>query len=284
MLHNRLMSLAQACTEVQAIIGRAQSLFAEAPEPPAAAGAAAGQLSTAAGSTATAAQATAELSGELESAHRGFAGRSTTELANAADADTTLSARATAAAELTRVGAARLDALAKESQATSRAVATVTTPAGQRAILAALKSQVDRASQVVDETQQRASELAGQVRMVDYPLDTPPTPAEPADPNHLPESTLDGIHGTGSKDMPIIKAPGELGPPSTGMVPGGTTYVEAVPGSGVWIPSDQISGKLWMPSYPGELAPHGYEELAPGIWWPRPPAVDPTMDRPSYRG
>lgn len=278
------MSLAQACTEVQAIIGRAQSLFAEAPESPTAAGTSASRLNTAAGSTATTAQATTELSGALVTAHRGFANRSTAALAHASGADATLSTRAATAAVLTRAGAARLEALARESQATSRAAATVTSPAGQRAILAALKSQVDRASQVVEDTQRRAGELAGEVRMVDYPLDTPPTPEEPSDPNHLPESTLDGIHGTGSKDMPIIKAPGELGPPSTGMVPGGVTYVEAIPGSGVWIPSDQISGKMWMPSYPGELAPHGYEEIAPGMWWPQPPSVDPTADRPSYRG
>lgn len=95
---------------------------------------------------------------------------------------------------------------------------------------------------------------------------------------------MDEIHGAGSNDMPIITEPGELGPHSTGMFPGGTTYVEAIPGSGVWIPSDQISGKLWMPSYPGELAPPNYAEIAPGIWWPQPPSVDPGMDHPSYRG
>lgn len=277
------MSLAQACIEVQAAIGRARSLFADAPQPPAAAMSAAHQLHTAATSTTTSAQTTTALSGELVTAHRGFADRSAATLATAADADTTLAARAAAAADLTRSGAARLDALARECEATSRAAATARTPAGRRAILVALKSQVDRASQVVDDTRQRAGELAGQVRMLDNPLD-PPTPTDPADPTHLSESTLDGIHGTGSHDMPIITAPGALGPPSTGMVPGGTTYVEAIPGSGVWLPSDQISGKLWMPSYPGELAPHGYEEIAPGIWWPQPPSVDPTMDRPSYRG
>lgn len=278
------MSLAQACAEVQAIIGRAHSLFVEAPEPTTAADITAGQLTTAATSTTTAGQRTFASSSELVTAHRGFTDRSTTALTNASTADSTLSARAAAAAELTRSGAARLEGLAQETRMTARAAAAVTTPAGQRAILTALKSQVDRASRAVDDTQQRAGELAGQVRLLDYPLDTPPTLPKPTDPNHLSESTLDGIHGTGSKDMPIIKAPGELGPPSTGMVPGGTTYVEAVPGSGVWIPSDQISGKSWMPSHPGELAPNGYEEIAPGIWWPQSTSVDPTMDRPSYRG
>jgi hypothetical protein len=225
-----------------------------------------------------------DLSGSAVSAHRDVADRSASALRQASSTDATLSTHVEDAAALTRSQAARLDALARESQVTSQAAATVTTPAGQRAVLAALKSQVDRATRVVDETQQRARELSGHIQLLDYPLEPPPSAPEPADPKHLPESTIDGIHGTGSRDMPIIKKPGELGPPNTGMYPGGTNYEEAIPGSGVWIPSDQITGKLWMPSFPGELAPPSYEEIAPGIWWPRPPSVDPGMDHPSYRG
>jgi hypothetical protein len=225
-----------------------------------------------------------DLSGNAVTEHRDATNRSAAVLRQAASTDATLSTHVQDAAALTRSGAARLDALTEESRATSRAAATVTTPAGQRAILTALKSQVDRTARVVDETRQRAGELTGQIRLLDYPLEPPPSVPGPPEPNHLSESTIDGIHGTGSKDMPIIKKPGELGPPNTGMVPGGTSYIEAIPGSGVWIPSDQISGKLWMPSFPGELAPPYYEEIAPGIWWPRPPSVDPGVDRPSYRG
>jgi hypothetical protein len=108
------------------------------------------------------------------------------------------------------------------------------------------------------------------------PAPTPPPimPAGTPDPTHLPESAPDGVHGTGTHPMPEIRPPGALGPPSSGLFPGGTNWVEAVPGSGVWLPSNE-AGKLWMPSYPGELAPWGYEEIAPGMWWPKPDAAGP---------
>lgn len=57
----------------------------------------------------------------------------------------------------------------------------------------------------------------------------PPTGPEPDDPTHNPYSTLDGIHGTDTKSMPIVKPAGELGPPNTAE-DGGTDWVEAVPG------------------------------------------------------
>jgi hypothetical protein len=169
--HNRGMSLAQACAEVEAIIERARSLFAANPEPYAAAG----QLSATSLATATAGQGIPELSGELMGVHRGFTERSATTLEQVAGADARLSAQVAQAAELTRSGAARLTALAQESHETARAAATVTTAAGQRAILTALKSQVDRAAQIVNETQQRAGELAGHTQLLDYPADIPPS-------------------------------------------------------------------------------------------------------------
>lgn len=177
MPHNQGMSLAQACAEVGATIERARSLFAETPQPATAADTAAGHLSDASASTATAGQATAELSGEMVNTHRGFVGRAAGTLSQAAGTDTRLSAQAGAAAEITRSGALRLTALAQESRATAQAATTVKTPAGQRAILAALKSQVDRTHQVISETRQRAGELAADVGLLDYPLEPPPTPA-----------------------------------------------------------------------------------------------------------
>ena len=59
------MSLALACAEVQAVIGRAQSLVAETPASPTAAEASAVHLSTAASTLTGAARVTTDLSGEL---------------------------------------------------------------------------------------------------------------------------------------------------------------------------------------------------------------------------
>jgi hypothetical protein len=65
-------------------------------------------------------------------------------------------------------------------------------------------------------------------------------------------------------------APGALGPPNTGSyLVGGQDGVESEPGSGIWLPKESTGNYLWEPSYPGELAPWGYEEIAPGKWWPR---------------
>jgi hypothetical protein len=95
---------------------------------------------------------------------------------------------------------------------------------------------------------------------------TPPMPPEPPDPQHLPESTLDGIHGTGGHSMPILKPPGELGPYG---------YEEAVPGSGVWIWGQDFSHQLVIiPPDSNALAPSNYELIrtAPDgtmYWWPR---------------
>jgi hypothetical protein len=277
------MSLGQACAEVGAIIERAQSLFAAAPVDSTVPGNAAGQLISAASTATNAASTADELSGHLVATHRDFANRSAGALVATADTDARLGSHVATAAHLTRSGAARLAALATESEATSRAAADVTTPAGERVILAALKSQVSRTAQIVDDTHRQLTELTGHVQALDYPRDTP-TPDPTGDPQHLPESTVDGLHGTGAKDLPIITQPGEPGPPNTGTFPGGTDYVEAIPGSGVWIPSDQISGKLWMPSQPGDLAPPNYEEIAPNVWWPQPPAIDPPMDGSSDDG
>ena len=121
----------------------------------------------------------------------------------------------------------------------------------------------------------------------DLPTPTP-SPGVPQsvsnkpDPAHVPESAIDGVHGTGTKGMPVITAPGELGP-ANGFGPntddGIPSWIRAdpepaSPGNNVWLPWDSTQNRLWEPSYPGELAPSNYEEIAPGKWWPR---LDPNQ-------
>ena len=95
--------------------------------------------------------------------------KSAPKLSAAAQTDTALQAHTATAATLTQAGARRLDAIAAETRATSQAAATVRTPAGERAILVALRSQLARANDVVTTTKQQAAGLAGQVRALKYP-------------------------------------------------------------------------------------------------------------------
>ena len=121
------------------------------------------------------------------------------------------------------------------------------------------------------------------------------SPVEQPAPNTSPDSgraeqgpcanwDLDGIHhGVHGKDssMPVITAPGELGPPSTGWSVCGTDWHPAYPGSNVWLPDEQLSGKLFV-QLPGSdmQPPDGYEEIrrtpdgAVLYWMPTEPAPE----------
>jgi hypothetical protein len=131
------MSLVQECAEVEASIERARSLFSTEPEPATAATDGAGAIRGAAQSNGAAGQLTGDLSGALIAQHTTFVEHSTGTLGAAARSDATLNAHVTTAAVITQTGAARLAAIAAETQATSRGAATVSTPAGERAVLAA---------------------------------------------------------------------------------------------------------------------------------------------------
>jgi hypothetical protein len=199
-------SLVQACAEAQAAIGRARSLFASAPETGSPAASLVATMTGAAQTTTTAGELTGGLSGALVDQHQIFVERSAGSLGSAGRTDAKLNTDLATAAALTQTGAARLDAIAAQSRATSQAAATVSTPAGQRAILAALRSQLAQVSGVVNSTQQQAGGLTGHIRAVNYSLRTgrptvrlvdnitrgpvpqqpppppPPSPTTPSDP------------------------------------------------------------------------------------------------------
>jgi hypothetical protein len=60
--------------------------------------------------------------------------------------------------------------IAAQTRATSQAAGTVSTPACERVILAALRSQLASATDVPNIAQQRAAGLVGQIRGLRYPL------------------------------------------------------------------------------------------------------------------
>jgi hypothetical protein len=152
--HTYRMSVVQACAEAEAAIQRARSLFASQPEPPATGAAnAAGAVQNAAQTTTTAGQATSDMSGAFITTHKAFVDESAPKLSAASQTDTTLQAHTAAAATLTQAGAQRLDTIAAQTRETSQAAATVSTPAGEKAVLVALRSQLARANDVVSTTQ-----------------------------------------------------------------------------------------------------------------------------------
>lgn len=101
-----------------------------------------------------------------------------------------------------------------------------------------------------------------------------PQPPAP-NPSTFPESTLDGVHGTGTDDVNHItvipKNPDGSSPLGPASVPTDPTVQVAPPSSpvDVWMPRSETSGNLWWPTYPGELAPSNYEQVGPDLWWRR---------------
>lgn len=100
---------------------------------------------------------------------------------------------------------------------------------------------------------------------------------------------LYGIHGTDCRSMPVVSAPGALGPANTGGPGGGTDWKPALPGSDVWIPEEQISGRLLVyPPGSGLTPPAGYEKIGKTpegaiLYWQAHdhPDAEPTVEQGS---
>jgi hypothetical protein len=137
-------------------------------------------------------------------------------LSAASQSDASLHAHAAQAAALTQVGAQRIHAIAAQTRTTALAAAAPSahSPAAQKAILTALRSQVAAAQEVVDTTTTQASELAGQIRALQYPLDRP-GPTVPGDaPSPANNTVASPLLGTPLPDGPIvwcIRPPGVFG-------------------------------------------------------------------------
>jgi hypothetical protein len=111
------------------------------------------------------------MSGVAIARYQSFAHQSAAQLGQAAHTDTALQAHVTTAATLTQTGAQRLEAIAAQTRATAQAATTARTPAAQRTVLAALRSQLAQAADVVNTAKQQASGIATEIRLLGYPLD-----------------------------------------------------------------------------------------------------------------
>jgi hypothetical protein len=106
-------------------------------------------LESAAESTAGLGQRTAGLSGDLIDAHNDFVSTQTRDLSHAGRTDTRLESYLGTAATVTHSGARQLDAIAAQTHTIAQSAAGARTPAAQRMVLAALRSQVSQAKNVV---------------------------------------------------------------------------------------------------------------------------------------
>lgn len=265
------MSVAQAAAEVQAVVDRARSLFASSPESATHSGA---SLQTAGRSVADAGERSAELSGDLINRHREFATTQAQSLTNAGGTDSALQTQLSAAAMATETGARQLEAIAAQTRTIAQAAATAQTPAAQRTILAALRSQVARANDVVSATRQQAGDIAGQVRALNYGHGDPPQAPPPDDPPH------------GKDPRYWIDVTKIIHVPEGQKAPYGYTQI----GPDLYYPYQDNSLTMHDPPSPaqypldiskvttvkpGDLGPYGTSELVPGVFVPDP--------RQSYR-
>ena len=229
------MSVVQACAEAQAIIDRARSLFAAMPEATTGPVEGDGTLAGSVQSTVAVGGQTAGQLGELIIQHRSFVDHRAGALGVGARSDAALNAHLTTAAAVTQTGAARLAGIAAENWATSRAAATVSTPAGQRAILNALRAQLSRASDVVNPARQQAAGLAAQIRVLQYPH-SPPRDVQ-ASAREIPLASLHESLPSG----PIVWC---LRPPGTfGFWRCSVLYPDLSVGA-YWSPTDDSGGSL----------------------------------------
>lgn len=178
------MSLVQTCVAVQAVIARARALFGPAIS------VGDSQTSTLIGDAVQLARAGRDRTVEMAGgsglpSYRDMVDRSLPPLMTASTSDAGLTTQMVDAAAVTKAGGERLDAIAAQTRATTQAAAGARIPAQQRAILTALRGQLQQASQVVQTTQQQGGAKAAQIRALRYPKDAPGVPMPSDDPSDL---------------------------------------------------------------------------------------------------
>ncbi len=175
------MSVVQECALVEQAIRRARYVVAPHACPPEVV--AFGDMDGAARATSETTRMTASSSGAVIAVHRRFAVDNAAMLTAAGHTDESLHAQMATAASVARAGADRLEAIATRAQATIGADAGATSPAAQRAVLAALRSQLAQAADVVDSVRQQGADLAARVRALQYGPPSAPTTREPTLPS-----------------------------------------------------------------------------------------------------
>ena len=264
------------------MVERARALFASSPQPPTATQP---SLESAAHTVRAAGARAAVMSGELVEQHQGFVGDAARRLAGNGRSDASLHQTLGAAATVTQAGARQLDSIAASTRALARAAAAARTPAGQRAVLQGLRTQVASANSVVTAAQQRSGTLAGQIRALGYesaraqgagfgqdlPADRPPESPAPANPPPHGKDPRYWIDVTRIIAVP----PGQMAPYGTKQI-----------GPGLWYPVDDGQSMSGPPPAkwpldmstltrvaPGQTGPYGTTELVPGVFAPDPRQV-----------
>ena len=159
------MSIQEAAAQALASVQRAQALFGPGAAPPAEGGT---SLATAVAPLAGAGQRASVLSGDVVVSHQSFVNGATTILNANNDSDTALGRALAQAATVTQQGRARLDDIVSRTRSLAQSAATTRSPAGQRALLQALQTQVSNADAVVKATKQQSTAIAGQIGGLDY--------------------------------------------------------------------------------------------------------------------
>lgn len=270
----------QVCAEVEAVIGRARALFgpASAVQVPDAGG----QLQTAAGVVSAARSRTADLRGAGIQGYQASAGAAVPALQGGARTDTTLAGHLGAAAAVNQAGSARMEHIAAATAAITKVAPAAVSAPSQRMVLAALRTQVSQAGQVVGSTEQHSAAMAEQVRTLTYPKDSVQglggdVPQSPARGDEDPPHGQDPRYWVDVTKV-IHVPPGQLAPADTVQI-----------GPGLYYPLDDQQYNVTPPppaaKYPidmdkivrvpeGKLAPWGTAELSPGYYAPAPTMND----------
>jgi hypothetical protein len=263
------MSVVQACADAQAAIARARSLFGSSSsiDVPNSA-----TEITGAAQTATAGRdRTVDMAGGAGMpAYREMVDRAIPPLTTASTSDAGLTTHLTTAA-------AQLDGIAAQTRTISAAAPTARTAAQQRAVLTALRAQLQQVSQVVQTTQQQAVAAATQVRTLQYPKDAPASSGDGI--QALDDGKKPPPHGHDPRYWVDITKIVQV--PDGGLAPRG--YVQIGPNQwypfednqmSVHPPPDPVKYPLDMHDIqhlaPGSLGPTGTSELAPGWFTPDP--------------
>lgn len=273
-----VMSVVEAVQGGQAVIRRARALFgssggAEVPS-------GAEQLHEATEAIGQARQRTSELTGQGIPAYRDMAQQSIPPLTTAAGSDTSLAGQIRSAAAVDSAGAQRLDAIAATTRTLAAAAPGATTPNQQRAILTALRAQLQQTQQVLKTTQQQDNSTAGTIRDLTYPKNTPTGKDDdiqalddgkgksPAPPHgHDPRYWIDVTKITEVPD-------GRQAPPGYTQIGPNQWYPFEENQLSVHPPPDPVKFPLDMNDIsrgaPGSWGPFGTSEIAPGWFAPDP--------------
>jgi hypothetical protein len=164
-------------------------------------------------------------SGDAANADREFARHSASAVSAAAHSDTSLGSHLAVAAMLASAGAKGMDVVAADNRTTAMAAAYNTTPADEKAILTALRSQLARTQQIIGAAGQGASQIADGARTLDYPSG--------ASDDRIIGDSDDGIEAVDYSRTPLPMDPAPQPPlptPQPGPLPGTVILPPAPPG------------------------------------------------------